>query len=69
MSDQGEYLSYEQAARMLNVRRATLYSWVHLRRVPHIRLGRRCVRFSRAELRRWIEARTVRGLSGASEGR
>lgn len=69
MSDQDEYLDYEQASRILNVRRATLYSWVCRRRIPHIRLGPRCIRFSRLELCEWLDARRVGGSSPASGGK
>lgn len=69
MAGEDEYLDYEQASRILNVRRETLYSWVCRRRIPHIRLGPRCIRFSRAELNRWIEASRVEGWSHASGAR
>ena len=52
-------LTYAQAADLLAVPVGTLYAWVHLRRIPHIRISKRLVRFQRAELERWIEARRV----------
>lgn len=54
-----ELLTYDQAAELLGVKRGTLYSWVHLKRVPHIRLSKRCVRFDRRELEAWIAKKKV----------
>ena len=59
-------LDYEEAASLLGVRRGTLYAWVSLRRVPHVRFSARCVRFDEAELRSWIEAQRV--TPGAPRG-
>jgi len=54
-----ELLTYEQAAELLGVKRGTLYAWVHLKRVPHIRLSKRCVRFDRGEIEAWIAKQKV----------
>lgn len=50
---------YELAEEETGLCRGTLYSLVHQRRIPHIRVSRRMVRFRRAELRAWLDARTV----------
>ena len=52
-------LTYAQAADFLSVPLGTLYSWVHLRKVPHIRISARLVRFDRAELVAWMDERRV----------
>jgi len=54
-----EYLTYNQAAKFLNMPKGTLYALVHERRVPHVRLSSRMVRFSRAELEAWLTAHRV----------
>ena len=59
-----ELLNYEEAAEFLGVQRGTLYAWVSLRRVPHVRFSARCVRFDAAELRAWVEARRVSSTGG-----
>jgi excisionase family DNA binding protein len=64
--EQDEYLDYAQASRILNLKTATLYSWVYHKRVPHIRLGLRCIRFSRDELMKWIDDCRVNGPSHAA---
>lgn len=50
---------YEYAARVTGIRVSTLYSLVCQRRIPHIRLSRRMVRFRRADLERWLQSRAV----------
>jgi len=52
-------LRYAEAERVTGIRRETLYSMVSRRQIPHIRLGRRLVVFSRAELERWLDAHKV----------
>lgn len=54
-----DYLNYEEAARYLNVAVGTLYAWVSQKRIPHVRLSGRLVRFRRAELETWLEERCV----------
>lgn len=48
------------AADFLKVRRSTLYSWVHQRRIPYRKHGRRVV-FSRKDLEIWSQSQTVVG--------
>jgi excisionase family DNA binding protein len=52
-------LSYREVSADYGIKIGTLYALVHDRRIPHVRLGRRLVRFSRTELERWIESNTV----------
>lgn len=54
-----EMLSYVEASRMLGVPVGTLYFWVSRRRIPHVRLGKRLVRFRRAEIDAWIAKHQV----------
>ena len=59
-----DVLNYAQTAHYLNLPLGTLYSWVHLRKVPHIRLGPRLVRFSRSALDAWLAEATVTAAGG-----
>lgn len=52
----GPLLNFAQAAVHLNIAKGTLYSWVSARRVPHVRLSDRIVRFEREALDAWIAA-------------
>ena len=50
---------YAFAATLTAIPIPTLYSLVHHRRIPHVRLGRRLVRFRRTELEAWLTERAV----------
>jgi len=57
--DFDDIIGYDAAARLLGVAVGTVYAWVSQRRVPHFRISKRCVRFSRRELLRHLQARAV----------
>jgi excisionase family DNA binding protein len=63
-----EMLTYEQAARLLNLKIGTLYALVAQNRVPHLRLGRRLIRFSRNELIAWLRRHAVGPAPQAASG-
>lgn len=52
-------LTYEEASRRLNIRKNTLYALVSQGRIPHVRLGKRMVRFDAGALDAWIAEHTV----------
>lgn len=52
-------LTYEQAARHLNMPLGTLRALVHRKQISHIRYGPRSVRFRREVLDAWLAARDV----------
>ena len=52
-------ITYDEAAKRLGFALGTLYALVHAGRIPHVRLGKRLVRFSRAELQRWLDSHSV----------
>ncbi len=52
-------LGYAAAAELLQLPVGTVYALVSQKRIPHIRLGRRLVRFSEATLREWLAERSV----------
>lgn len=47
-------LTADEAARLLHVPRSTLYELVRSRRLPHVRIGERGLRFTRSDLGGWI---------------
>jgi excisionase family DNA binding protein len=55
---EAEMLTKKQAAAMLTVSVRTLDRLVSRGDIPHVVLGRRCVRFPQKALRGWIESRT-----------
>ncbi len=52
-----ELLTYQQAARFLNIPQGTLRALVHHGRVPYIRLAARTVRFRTQTLVDWLDAK------------
>ena len=52
-------LDANEAARLLKVPRSTLYELVRSRGLPHVRIGRRGLRFTRANLTRWVSENSV----------
>ncbi len=63
-----ELITYAQASKLLNVKRGTLYALVSQKRIPHIRLGRRIVRFSPSALAELVAERTVDAGDHARRG-
>jgi excisionase family DNA binding protein len=51
-------LTADEAARLLHVPRSTLYELVRSRGLPHVRIGDRALRFTRADLEGWIAQNT-----------
>jgi excisionase family DNA binding protein len=49
-----DLMTIKQCAEFLQVSTATLYQWVYKRRIPYMRLGIRTVRFSRAQIEKWL---------------
>ena len=50
-------LTYQEISKLLNIKIATLYSLVSRRRIPHIRLSGKMVRFDQEQIERWLDAR------------
>jgi len=53
------YVGYDGAGQLTGISKATLYSMVHAKRIPHVRIGPRFVRFKVTELLQWLEERHV----------
>lgn len=47
-------LNYEEAAKLLGVPVGTVYAWVSQKKIPHLRLGPRLVRFRKTEVEKWL---------------
>ena len=54
-----ELKTYREAARYLGLPIGTLYAWVYEKRIPHIRLSGRTVRFRVADLDAWLAKHRV----------
>lgn len=56
------FLDLREASTLLRVKPATLYEWVHFRKIPFRKHGRRLA-FSRAELEAWSKSRSTPELT------
>jgi excisionase family DNA binding protein len=54
-------LDASEAAALLNVPRTAVYELVRSRGLPHVRVGKRGMRFVRSDLATWVAANTFRG--------
>jgi excisionase family DNA binding protein len=54
-----DLMTYADASKLLNLKLGTLYALVSQGRIPHVRLGRRLVRFDRAVLEAWPQHHAV----------
>jgi excisionase family DNA binding protein len=65
MSKLEPLLRVEDVAQILSVRQSTVYEWARIEYIPSIQLGtgakKACVRFDRAELEKWLDARKKSG--------
>lgn len=52
-------LAYKDAANILGLPLGTLYALVSRRQIPHVRLGKRLVRFDQGQLAAWVSSRCV----------
>jgi excisionase family DNA binding protein len=52
------FLDLVEAAAFLRIKPATLYAWVHQKRIPHRKHGRRLV-FHRLDLEQWSAKQSV----------
>lgn len=52
-------LDAREAAKLLHVPRSTLYELARSRGLPHVKIGRRGLRFTRADLAQWVEQNSV----------
>ncbi len=64
LEDAKAVVNYREAAELLGVPVGTLHSWVHRKAIPHLRFGRRLVRFEVDALRMWVASRRVETNAG-----
>lgn len=50
---------YEFASDLTGIKTSTLYVLVHKRRIPHLKINRRFIRFSKGDLLKWLEQHKV----------
>ena len=55
-----ELMTPEQVCEMLKISKSTLYKKVSKRKIPHIKISNKILRFSKVEIERWLRARAVK---------
>lgn len=50
-----DLLTPEELCSLLKVKKQRLYDWVHLNRIPYIKVGR-FLRFSRSDIEDWLKS-------------
>ena len=60
-------MTYGEVAALLKMPIGTLYALVHQKRIPHVRLGRRLVRFRRSDVETLLTASHVSVNSKAGD--
>jgi excisionase family DNA binding protein len=59
-------LSKKDVLEMLGIKESTLYIWVHRKKIPFIKLGRRTLRFRESDILEWIAEKAVRPQTAES---
>ena len=62
-----DLLTDEQAAEVLNVKRASLVYWMYEKRIPVYRLGHRSVRFRYSDLQEFLKSALVPAINKQKE--
>ena len=60
-------LTVEEAAKLLRVKKQTLYTWAYRRQIPSQKVGK-ALRFCKVDLQSWLKAQ-ARPVDGASFGK
>ena len=61
-SSSNTFLNIQEAAEFLRIKQSTLYAWVHQRRVPYRKHGRKVI-FYRNDLLLWSERQQIPPMS------
>ena len=54
--EEGDILTVRETAKLLKVSEATIYRMVEKDEIPYIRVGEKIIRFSRSDLKRWLDS-------------
>jgi excisionase family DNA binding protein len=65
MDKDSKLLTYADVSARFAIKKATLYALVCQKRIPHVRIGRRFVRFVEDEIERWLAEKAVAALGSS----
>lgn len=52
-------LTIDELAEVLSVKKSTIYQWVHMGLIPHIKVGR-LLRFREEDIEKWLISKQVK---------
>ncbi len=52
-----EMLTVNEVADMLGVAKSTVYQLIFYGRIPYYKMSKKCVRFKKSEIEKWLQAR------------
>jgi excisionase family DNA binding protein len=53
-----EILTVEDLAQYLQITSLTVYRWVRVGKIPHIKLGGKAIRFRKVDIDEWLKSKT-----------
>jgi excisionase family DNA binding protein len=65
--DKTPLMTPDDLAQLLGVPLQQVYRLSHEARIPKIKLSRRCLRFSRSEIDKWLRRKVVKPTKGVDE--
>jgi excisionase family DNA binding protein len=54
-----EILDYSAAEKVTGISKSTLYQLVHQKRIPHLKIGSRFIRFHKSKIVEWLKSHEV----------
>ncbi len=51
-------LTIDELAEVLSVKKSTIYQWIHLGLIPHMKVGR-LLRFRERDIEKWLSSKQV----------
>ena len=63
MDKDSKLLTYSDVAAKFAIKKGTLYALVCQKRIPHVRIGPRFVRFAEDDIERWLAEKSVAALT------
>lgn len=68
-SDMPESLMTDKdVAELLRLKPATIRMWVHLQKIPCVKIGEKCVRFEREKIENWLRAKSRPARKDGKDG-
>ncbi len=55
----GKIIEYNEVAEILGVTKATIYGWASQKKIPHIKLTKRLLKFREKDILDWISQKSV----------